>query len=378
MRRISDTISRLQAFRMPAAATGGGGGRLQPFADFGLNPGALAAKCFVPAALAPRSALVVVLHGCTQDADGYDHRSGWSELAERHGFALLYPEQPRSNNPASCFNWFDSQDISRGSGEAMSIHQMIETAIERYEIDPRRVFVTGLSAGGAMTMAMLAAYPELFAGGAVIAGLPYATALSVPEALDRMRGHRLPAAPALEASVRAASDFTGPWPTLSVWQGDADRTVDATNAEAILAQWRGVHSLTEAPQVSETVDGATRRAWQDDTGREVIESWSIAGMGHGTPIDGGAEGVGTAGPYMIDVGLSSTQHIAAHWGLIPPPPARARAPVASAAAAKPSAARQPASPRVWRQPPTTAALPPAAGGVGKVIEDALRAAGLMR
>ncbi|MDO9487993.1 MAG: PHB depolymerase family esterase, partial [Sphingomonadaceae bacterium] len=335
-------------------------GRLRPFDDFGLNPGALTAKSYVPDTLSPRSALVVVLHGCTQDADGYDHRSGWSELADRHGFALLYPEQPRSNNPAGCFNWFAAQDISRGSGEAMSIHQMIESAIERHEIDPRRVFVTGLSAGGAMAVAMLAAYPELFAGGAIIAGLPYATATSVPEALDRMRGHRLPAAPALEASVRGASDFTGPWPTLSVWQGDADRTVDAVNAEAILAQWRGVHGLSETPHVSEAIDGATRRAWRDEAGREVIEAWSIAGMGHGTPIDAGPDGVGTAGPYMLDVGLSSTQHIAAHWGLIPPQPLVARR----------RAARQPAAaPR--RQPPAAAALPTAADGVGKVIEDAL-------
>jgi poly(hydroxyalkanoate) depolymerase family esterase len=361
MRRISDSIARLQAYRMPAPAPGGAG-RLRPFTGFGRNPGALAAKCFVPDALAPGAALVVVLHGCTQDAEGYDHRSGWSALAERHGFALLYPEQSRSNNPAGCFNWFDRQHIRRGEGEAMSIHQMIESAIERHAIDPRRVFVTGLSAGGAMAIAMLAAYPELFAGGAVIAGLPYATATSVPEALDRMRGHRLPAAPALEASVRAASDFTGPWPTLSVWQGDADRTVDAANAEAILAQWRGVHGLGETPQVSEAIGGATRRAWRDDSGREVIESWSVAGMGHGTPIDGGPDGVGAAGPYMIDVGLSSTQHVAAHWGLIAPP----------AAARRPSARPAPVVPRTVRPPS------PATSGVGEIIEEALRAAGLRR
>lgn len=363
MRRISDSISRLQAFRPPVAATPGTG-RLRPFGDFGANPGALTAKAFVPEALQPRAALVVVLHGCTQTADDYDAGSGWSDLAERNGFALLYPEQSRANNPAGCFNWFGAADIRRGGGEAMSIQQMIEAAIERFDLDPRRVFVTGLSAGGAMALAMLSAYPELFAGGAIIAGLPYGVAGSVPEALDRMRGQGLPGAVALEAKVRAASDFTGPWPTLSVWQGDADRTVDAVNAEAILSQWRGVHGLPETPLLSEAIDGATRRAWRDETGREVIEAWTIAGMGHGTPIAPGPDGGGAAGAYMLDVGVSSTQHIAAHWGLAPRPAAVARR------TGRTIAAR--------RAVPAPGAVRGPNAGVGKVIEDALRTAGLLR
>ena len=364
MRRLSDTIARLQAFKMPVAEAGGSD-RLQPLRDFGANPGALQARVFVPDDMAPRGALVVVLHGCTQTAAGYDRGAGWSELAERHGFALLYPEQSRGNNISSCFSWFDRQDIRRGSGEAMSIHQMIESAIERYDIDPRRVYVTGLSAGGAMAMAMLAAYPELFAGGAVIAGLPYDVAGSVPEALDRMRGQGLPPAAELEAKVRRASDFTGPWPMLSVWQGSADHTVAPANAEAILTQWRAVHGLPETPQVDETVAGATRRAWHDETGREVIESWTIPGMGHGTPLDTGPGGCGAAGPHMLDVGISSSQRIAALWGLTP----------ALQSIAQPTKA---VPPRKASRAPAAAAQRPAVNGVGQVIEDALRAAGLMR
>lgn len=367
MRRLSDTIARLQAFKMPSVAPAGAG-RLQPFADFGPNPGALDAKSHVPAGLPAGAPLVVVLHGCTQTADGYDRGAGWSALADRHGFALLYPEQSRRNNVSGCFNWFDPQDIARGGGEAMSIHQMIETMIERHAIDPRRIFVTGLSAGGAMAMAMLAAYPELFAGGAVIAGLAYASAASVPEALDRMRGHALPGAAALEAKVRGASDFTGPWPMLSVWQGAADRTVDPANAEAILAQWRGLHALREAPDASEVTGNATRRVWRDATGRDVVEAWTVRGMGHGTPLDAEADGIGCAGPYMLDVGISSTQHLAALWGIAPAVDVSAPLPrqIPPATAAAPSAARPPGGP------------PAGDGGVGRVIEDALRAAGLLR
>lgn len=366
MRRLSDSISRLQALRKVAPSVGDRG-RLQVLGDFGPNPGALEAKCYVPATIPSQAPLVVVLHGCTQTAAGYDEGSGWSELADRHGFALLYPEQSRRNNVAGCFNWFDPADIRRGGGEAMSIHQMIETMIERHDIDPRRIYVTGLSAGGAMAMAMLAAYPELFAGGGIIAGLPYGCASSVPEALDRMRGHDLPTPAALAAKVRKASDYTGPWPSLSVWQGSGDRTVDPINAEAILSQWRGLEGLPEAPLTDVTIDGARRRAWVDASGRDVLEAWTIPGMGHGTPLETGPGGVGMAGPFMLDVGISSTQHLAALWGLAPAVEVSASSPrQVRPAAAAPSASRQPGG------------LPAGEGGVGRVIEDALRAAGLLR
>ncbi|MDP3254987.1 PHB depolymerase family esterase, partial [Bosea sp. (in: a-proteobacteria)] len=187
MPRLSDTIARL------AAARGQGPGpvvpsRLTEWAGFGSNPGALRAHRYRPEGLEPGAPLVVVLHGCTQSAAAYDLGSGWSSLADRHGFALLFPEQQRANNANLCFNWFASGDIARGSGEALSIAQMIEGTITGYGLDRRRVFITGLSAGGAMAAAMLATYPELFAGGAIIAGLPYGSASGVPEALERMRG----------------------------------------------------------------------------------------------------------------------------------------------------------------------------------------------
>jgi len=154
--------------------------------DFGSNPGALRMFSFVPEHLSPSPALVVVLHGCGQTAAGYDLGTGWSTLAERYGFALLMPEQQASNNANTCFNWFNPEDISRDGGEAGSIRQMIARMASDHNIDSRRIYVTGLSAGGAMTSVMLATYPELFAGGAVIAGLPYGIASNVREALSGM------------------------------------------------------------------------------------------------------------------------------------------------------------------------------------------------
>ena len=246
---------------------------------FGSNPGALRARVYVPAKLPEAAALVVVLHGCTQSATGYDHGSGWSQLAEQEGFAVLFPEQQRANNANLCFNWFVPGDIRRDSGEALSIRQMVEALVLAHKIDRKRIFVTGLSAGGAMTSVMLATYPDVFAGGAIIAGLAYGSATTIPEAFDRMRGHGGPSQRELPRLVRAASSHKGPWPTISIWQGTADNTVVPSNADAILMQWQGVHAIDASPTRTETVDGHMRQVWCDTSGRELIEKFSIVRHG---------------------------------------------------------------------------------------------------
>ena len=194
---------------------------------FGSNPGALKMFAFVPEQLQPAPALVVVLHGCGQTAAGYDVGAGWSTLAKRYGFALLMPEQQASNNANTCFNWFNPQDTGRGRGEACSIRQMIARMVGDHKIDSHRIYVTGLSAGGAMTSVMLATYPDVFAAGAVIAGLPYGVASNVREALNGMMQTTSRPASELGDLVRKATRtlYKGPWPKLSVWHGSADRTV---------------------------------------------------------------------------------------------------------------------------------------------------------
>jgi poly(hydroxyalkanoate) depolymerase family esterase len=353
--------------------------RLRDLEDFGSNPGALRARCYVPADLPPNAPLVVALHGCTQTAGDYDNGSGWSRLADQQGFAVLYAEQQRANNPNLCFNWFAPEDIRRGSGEALSIRQMVETIIAREGLDRTRVFVTGLSAGGAMTSVMLATYPEVFAGGGIIAGLPYGVATTIPEAFDRMRGLGMPSDTALRNLLRQASDNTGHWPRISVWQGTADHTVTPANAQAIVAQWQGVHELDGALPQATTVQGHSRRVWRDRQGRELIEEYSIAGMGHGVPLDTrGQHHYGEAGPYMLEAGISSTLQIARFWGI-----ADARAlqadDVGADAVLQPSDAEN--TPDI--APPAFTSMAGHATSsqsakIRKVIEDALRTAGLMR
>jgi len=154
----------------------GRGSRLVEVTNFGSNPGNLRMLTYVPDGLPAAAPLVVILHGCMQTAASYDYSTGWSSLADRFGFALLFPEQSRANNPIRCFNWFKAEDTTRDSGEALSIKQMIEQMIADYGIDREGIHVTGLSAGGAMASAMLATYPDVFAGGAIIAGVPYGAA----------------------------------------------------------------------------------------------------------------------------------------------------------------------------------------------------------
>ncbi len=291
--------------------------RLTDVSGFGSNPGNLRMLTYVPEILAPSPALVVVLHGCTQTAAGYDHGSGWSELADRYGFVVLYAEQQDANNPKRCFNWFQLGDIQRDRGEACSIRQMVEHAIRAHEVDRGRVFVTGLSAGGAMTSTMLAAYPEVFSGGAIIAGLPYHSATSVAEAFEAMFQGKSRTAKEWGDLVRGASSHEGPWPKVSVWHGSADATVKPMNAGEILKQWTNVHGLRANPGRSDTVDGYPHRVWTNAAGEEVIEEYVITGMAHGTPLAAGdaENSYGAAGPFLLDVGISSSYQIAKFWGL---------------------------------------------------------------
>jgi poly(hydroxyalkanoate) depolymerase family esterase len=227
------------------------------------------------------------------------------------------PEQQASNNANTCFNWFNPEDIARDSGEAGSIRQMIARMAADHKIDPRRIYVTGLSAGGAMTAVMLATYPDVFAGGAVIAGLPFGIAGNVREALSGMMASPSRAARELGDLVRNASKHKGPWPKLSVWHGSADRTVNPANADEIVKQWLDVHGLPPAPMSSGEVDGYPREVWWNADGETVIESYTITDMAHGTPLgdSGHDERYGEAGAFLIEAGISSSYHIANFFGL---------------------------------------------------------------
>ena len=299
------------------SASAGAGSPLVEIDGFGTNPGALKMFAYVPEQLPRASALVVVLHGCGQTAPGYDFGTGWSTLANRYGFALLMPEQQAANNANTCFNWFNPGDVARGRGEAASIRQMVARMVADHKIDSRRIYITGLSAGGAMTSVMLATYPDVFAGGAIIAGLPFGIASNVREALGGMMQSTSRPAGKLGDLVRKASKHKGPWPKVSVWHGTADRTVNPGNANAIVKQWLDVHGLPAAPMSAVDVDGHPREVWWNTDGETVVESYTISDMAHGTPLGlaGNDEPYGAEGAFLIEAGISSSYHIANFFGL---------------------------------------------------------------
>ncbi|MBP0445909.1 PHB depolymerase family esterase [Roseomonas sp. SSH11] len=375
MRLDLKTLVRLrQAAGAQAGKAPAGDGRLQEVVSFGANPGGLRMLAHVPADLPRGAPLVVALHGCTQTAGGFDLGCGWSDMAERSGFALLMPEQRRTNNAHLCFNWFEPGDTGRDMGEAASIRQMIGWMLREHGLDPARVFITGLSAGGAMTSVMLATYPEVFAAGAVVAGLPHGAASGVGEALGAM-ARPAALAPGLRGdAVRAASRHRGPWPRVAVWHGDADTTVHPGNADEIAKQWLDLHGLADAAPRRGTGEGGHElHRWAGADGTVRVALHRVAGLGHGVPLSPGREEgrCGQAGAYLLDAGLSSTHAILDFWGL---PTGGAALPemevIPPGAAPRPGPAKAPGA--GWQGP-----LPQADSGPGAVITKALRAAGLM-
>ena len=287
--------------------------RLVEVHEFGDNPGRLRMLAHLPPSIAG-CPLVVVLHGCGQDAAGFAADSGWIALADRLRFALLLPEQAEANNRGRCFQWFESSHTARDGGESGSIAAMIRTAIDTFGSDSRRVFVVGLSAGGAMTAALLAAYPDLFAAGASVAGLPVGAARTGLQAILRMTSagpNRSPEDWAAQVRAAAPAGFAGPWPRLSIWHGQADTTVSPENGDLLAMQWRSLHGLT-APEVAErSRNGVRHRSWADGT-HTLVEQWSLPHLPHAYPV---GSLVVAPGRFVEQAPVDATAAIARFFGL---------------------------------------------------------------
>lgn len=197
-------------------------------------------KLFVPAASSGDRRLLVMLHGCTQDPEDFARGTRMNEVAGPKGFTVLYPEQPASANPLKCWNWFAASNQKRGEGEPSLLAAMIRKVVSEQKIDPSKVYIAGISAGGAMTAIMGATYPEMFAAMGIHSGIAYGMVSQANEALVAMRAPKGDAAALGNLVVRAMGERHKPMP-LSIIQGKIDPSVNVVHAELLAGQWRAAN-----------------------------------------------------------------------------------------------------------------------------------------
>jgi poly(hydroxyalkanoate) depolymerase family esterase len=236
-------------------------------------------KLYIPRRPHPgRRALLVMLHGGTQDADDFAAGTRMNALAEEHGFIVAYPNQSKAANASLCWNWFTPENQMRGRGEPSIIAGITSEIVARYDVDRTRVFVAGLSAGGAMAAVMGATYPDLYAAVGVHSGLPYRSAADLPSAFAAMRGDAGPRGRRSRMSRSAAGD--GPRIRTIVFHGDADNIVHPSNAANIVEAAKEGESIERAEARHAATRAHTRTVTRDKTGAVVVEQWLIHGSGH--------------------------------------------------------------------------------------------------
>ncbi|MEV4657726.1 PHB depolymerase family esterase [Micromonospora sp. NPDC049301] len=323
MRRSSSPLTRLigavaglvlAVTGAVALATPAQAASLTQVTGFGSNPGNLAMYAYRPDNLPANAPAVVLLHGCTQNASGYFANSGWQKYADQWKFALIVPQQPSGNNANSCFNWFETGDTARGQGEALSIKQMVDHAKANFGVDGARVFVSGLSAGGAMSSVMLATYPDVFAAGSIIAGIPYRCATSMVNAFSCMNPGTDKTPAAWGDLVRGAyPGYSGRRPRVAIWHGTSDTTVAPLNGAESRDQWTNVRGVSQTPTSTSSLPGGTSL---EVYGNDDVRLYRVSGMGHGTPVDpgSGAEQCGSTAAYFLDT-ICSTYRDAVFFGL---------------------------------------------------------------
>jgi len=242
-------------------------------------------KVYVPSHADGRTLpLIIMLHGCTQNPDDFAVGTGMNRLAEEHGFIVAYPRQPMSANQSACWNWFNLTDQMRDAGEPSIIAGITRTIMAEFDIDAERVYVAGLSAGGAMAAIMSATYPELYAATGIHSGLAYGSATDLVSAFAAMRGASSPAAP-VQRPVQRKSYLKGANGRVRtiVFHGAFDQKVHPSNAEMILAEARaGLSDPAQETQHDGSAGGRayTRTVITDASGVPHVEHWAIEGLGH--------------------------------------------------------------------------------------------------
>ena len=245
-------------------------------------------KTYIPAVYSGQALpLIVMLHGCKQGPDDFAAATRMNALAEEHGFLVMYPKQAGKSNVSKCWNWFQGKHQQRDRGEPSLLAGITREVVAAYGLDARRIYVAGLSAGGAMAAIMGTTYPDVYAAVGIHSGLAYAAARDVPTAFAAMRGEgpmRRVRKPRDDASVRSV-------PTI-VFHGDSDKTVHPSNGDDLIAQASPASSAAKArenayAEYERTEEHGeangrayTRTTYRDISGKPVMEQWLVHGAAH--------------------------------------------------------------------------------------------------
>lgn len=288
-----------------------------------VNPGNLNAFIHEPVNKPTKKIpLVLVLHGCNQDAIEISSGSGWNKLADSLNFFVLYPEQKGANNMIKCFNWFSKDDQEKDKGEIASIHEMVKYAVSHYSIDTTKIFIYGVSAGAAMSVNYMACYPNTIKSGAILAGTAYKQVESVGKSFSEMKQPTMFDETNLRRKLYSQDSlYKGEFPQLIVIHGTDDKVVQYGNGEVLIKQWKTAFNVT-SESMKQVAAGPTtptimRTDYKDSKGRSVIILYKANKWGHYLMIDPGP-GIkqgGEVSKHAKDGDFFSTYEIAKDWNL---------------------------------------------------------------
>lgn len=272
--------------------------------------GARRYRLYVPDSRSLHPTLLVMLHGCTQDALDFAAGTRMNDLAEEAGLLVLYPEQPVEAHPKRCWRWYEPEHQVRGRGEPAILAGLIRQVSEAHDVPRDGIHLAGISAGAAMALVVASAYPELFGSVASHSGIPYGAARSAEDGLAVMTG----GGPDVEVLARRLREAAGgshsSLPPLLVFQGTADEAVHPDNAERTVQAWLRAagRGRPAGPDVRREAEGTAgrawvRRVWRDGDGRPQVEQWTVEGLGHAW--SGGSE----AGSYADPRGPDASREI---------------------------------------------------------------------
>lgn len=296
-----------------------------PIDNFGNNPGNL--KMFLHTSkdlkTSEAAPLVIVLHGCMQKAYRIGLETGWNKIADTSGFNVVYAQQKTSNNPTRCFNWFSKTDNVKDEGEIASIKSMIDFMTKNYNTDTNRIFIYGVSAGGAMSAAMMACYPYLFKAGCVVAGGPYIKGADLSAAKEAMVNPIKLPPEGWGAFVKAQNpDYTGSYPKLIVIHGAKDNVVNIENAWNLIRQWTWLHNIDTLPNDKDDdfpeYSDMERKVFKNKSGEAMVKFYQFNKLGHQLPVCPGNEKDkgGQIDMFAVKSELHSTYQVALDFGLV--------------------------------------------------------------